>query len=976
MRRFGLVTLLFVAACSSEDAELLGAGFYLTPEVIDFGTIDIGTQVTERVIVRSRLDENLPLEIRTTDDTPSSFTVSRESLTVGPRANTFFDVSFEPRSVENFVGRVEVTDGADVQTVQLLGRVPKTDCLTVRPSEVEFGNVVIGTSVTRELTLENGCEEPIRVTFEYALGVTRCADRASVFCFPDDTIDLDAGATVRTELRFRPDRIGSRSRATLTLAACETPACERVVELRGLGIETGFLCERLDFGAVSPGTCVTRSVRCANDANLAVSLSGWRLLDGFPFEVEPSELRRVEPGAEIGIDVTYCPRRPREDNTTLQIDTDHPDPLRARVPVPIQGLGGGPDPLVHPDGCVDFGLVSTRSSARRHVLVTNVGFSELALTAIVGDTEQTGAYTTPGATPTTVDPGAALSIDVEFAPPTAGLIESKLLILTNDADEPRIEVCLRGEGVALPACNFELDPPTIDFGDVEIGRTTRRWVTVHNRGSQDCLVSGVRMVPGSDWAYSTTDVRSHLIAAGEALDVEVVLRPDRPSGTRTGALEIALSDPQRPRNQVELRGVANDTAPFVAPTVTDFGAIDTTCDPGTRSVRFYNHTPVPSTVETIDFSRTGFTIANAPALPVVVPPDGSISVDVAFDGSVSGDHPAALRFAGNLDRRPFTTVTTVRGRRARDARQVDEFDDVGNGAVDVLLVVDNTTGPDEERAALAERFDLFSSYATDNAIDYHVAVTTMSTRPDYGQGRLVHNDMPMSGDLFDGPRANRIVTAASTPSPGDVFATNVNMRGASLGAAFDTAGFTTMRLATSPAYTVAANAGFLRPEARLSVLFVSDEEERSVESVAFFEDMLDGVKGTSQRHRVTASALAGPTPAGCSGAQGTAIAAPRYADFVRRTGGTFASICSADWDATVRELGDTVFGFGRRYRLTAPALAQTIEVEIDGIAVPRVGPSGAILWTYDASDGAIELSPLVPLMPGSTVRVRYSAQCA
>ena len=84
------------------------------------------------------------------------------------------------------------------------------------------------------------------------------------------------------------------------------------------------------------------------------------------------------------------------------------------------------------------------------------------------------------------------------------------------------------------------------------------------------------------------------------------------------------------------------------------------------------------------------------------------------------------------------------------------------------------------------------------------------------------------------------------------------------------------------------NSGFLRSDAMLHIIMVSDESEQSTSSWNWYADKVVAKKGSSAN--VKFSAIAGDWPGGCA----TADPGEGYHQAVSATGGVFLSICS-DW---------------------------------------------------------------------------------
>jgi hypothetical protein len=139
------------------------------------------------------------------------------------------------------------------------------------------------------------------------------------------------------------------------------------------------------------------------------------------------------------------------------------------------------------------------------------------------------------------------------------------------------------------------------------------------------------------------------------------------------------------------------------------------------------------------------------------------------------------------------------------------------------------------------------------------------------------------------------------------------------------------------------NAGFLRNDAMLHIIDITDEPEQSVEQTGRdWEELVDSIvdkKGS--KVLTTISAIAGDVPDGCDGASpGTG-----YWEAVEETNGVFLSICQS-WSSTT-SLG-----------MLAAASVNTDTFELShspDVETIRVTVNGNLrsTWEYDASMNAV-----------------------
>jgi hypothetical protein len=150
-------------------------------------------------------------------------------------------------------------------------------------------------------------------------------------------------------------------------------------------------------------------------------------------------------------------------------------------------------------------------------------------------------------------------------------------------------------------------------------------------------------------------------------------------------------------------------------------------------------------------------------------------------------------------------------------------------------------------------------------------------------------------------------------------------------------GFEGARLATLPEALAGENAGFIREEANLSLLFVSDEEDSSPYAVSDYLRHFADLKGEDayRNHtRMNVSGVIGdraPEFAGepsCSSANGVADWGKRYVSAVVATEGLVDSICDEDFTPIVNQLGLTLSGLESEFELSEVPELDTLKVAL------------------------------------------------
>ncbi|MGA9522629.1 MAG: hypothetical protein WBV82_14275, partial [Myxococcaceae bacterium] len=166
------------------------------------------------------------------------------------------------------------------------------------------------------------------------------------------------------------------------------------------------------------------------------------------------------------------------------------------------------------------------------------------------------------------------------------------------------------------------------------------------------------------------------------------------------------------------------------------------------------------------------------------------------------------------------------------------------------------------------------------------------------------------------------------------------------------------------------NAGFLRNEAALAIVCITDENEQSPQSVTYYQNAFFNIKGHNRKTMFTLNAISGFSP-GCQYDDGS------LAQMVTATNGVKEDICAPNWATALEKLGQTAFGFRTNFFLTSvPDLSGgPIKVVINGTPIPAVDNRGANVWVYDSVSNSVNFEPMYVPEPGQTMTIEYNTTC-
>ncbi|MDF1563520.1 MAG: hypothetical protein P1V51_10780 [Deltaproteobacteria bacterium] len=294
--------------------------------------------------------------------------------------------------------------------------------------------------------------------------------------------------------------------------------------------------------------------------------------------------------------------------------------------------------------------------------------------------------------------------------------------------------------------------------------------------------------------------------------------------------------------------------------------------------------------------------------------------------------------------------------------QVDVFFQKTVRKVDILWVVDNSCSMVEEQSKLSTNFGSFINdlASADPPVDYHLGIITTDASSEGGALRPLATNSSLRYIECN----NNGGSTCNVPNEVSAFQQTVNV--GSNGGALEK-GLLAAHLALVDPMKSTLNAGFLRDDAALYVIFVSDEGDASCSPLTpqpsgtdktacnffpfcscgntasgygdtdYYVRFFEGLKGYGNEGLVAVAGIVGTenTPVtiggenwlGCraTDGSGTAYYAPRYVDVANRTGGITTSICESDYSTALEALGFAVSGqrtdFGLSRRPIRPDVA-------------------------------------------------------
>tara|TARA_Y100001968_G_scaffold177003_1_gene162138 strand:- start:781 stop:2469 length:1689 start_codon:yes stop_codon:yes gene_type:complete len=500
------------------------------------------------------------------------------------------------------------------------------------------------------------------------------------------------------------------------------------------------------------------------------------------------------------------------------------------------------------------------------------------------------------------------------------------------------------------------DPLLVDFGDVYAGDTREKDVMIRNIGTdtlhiEELVIDGsFDVVNDGNW--------ERLLAPEASTLVQLAYSPTQDEHT-DGSMTVISNDRENPAVLVRLLAEGLAPAISIEPPVFDFGSPELGCV-SQLEVTIANIGRAPLEIEDdgIWFEDLGGNgemslIHNLPEEGLVLDPmsaGGSpVTVEIHYVPTDVQPDTGVLHIESNDPSSPDATATQY-GIAQLGASNIDEYYQEGNNATDILWVVDNSCSMNQEQSSLAVNFASFIQIVDAIDIDYHIGVTT--------------TDQGDNGAL----QGTEHIISPNSSDPAGSFAFNVNL---GTSGAIDELGLHCGYLAlggggNNNLQPGGANYGFMRDDAGLRIIFVSDEPEQSSGvlgwGVGDYVNFFQGLKANPD-HVVLSDITGGIS--GCSGNGGSAQNGTGFVSATNMTNGISASICDPNWVSTLSALAWLSQSFADTFELSQTPVEDSIEVRMNGVPM-FVG------WTYNSGLQAIVFD--IDYVPenGDTLEIEYT----
>lgn len=278
----------------------------------------------------------------------------------------------------------------------------------------------------------------------------------------------------------------------------------------------------------------------------------------------------ISAGEMVDLYIKYEPKvKEDKELTRMVIVTNDPDinndymPDSGELTINIEGQAGYVPPGITVDRTeINFGEVQVGLSAQEKFSICNNGEDSLVIDGTSGfDNPNTDYSMSPTKIGGTLPQDACIEVNVKFSPKTQGDQFNKIIIKSNDPNNPIVEVRLYATGTDP---NFVLNPDQdIDFGIVEVGKVSQTvYLTIYNSGKGYLSLDSISLSIGSsnDFILENLPSQFPVLIKGDGQQViqfGVKFKPSVSSDPNKiqGAIEIKTNDKDNQVKYVNLSGI-------------------------------------------------------------------------------------------------------------------------------------------------------------------------------------------------------------------------------------------------------------------------------------------------------------------------------------------------------------------------------------------------------------------------------------
>ncbi len=638
-KKTGNLILISNSLTSPDTINLIGTGIVrsltFSARQINFGIVDVDGFLEKPITITNNGTVDIVFSNRIlTNYTDFTFVDSTITDTIQSLKSKNYLVKFNPNSSGIKTSKLIFISNSKTSpdTVNLSGTAIQR-ALTFSTREIDYGNLDVGGLLAKSVTITNN--GTVDIIFSNINSTNKSDFNLSGISIPDT---IRTGKSKDYNFNFNPQSSGNKTgRIIFTSNSQSSPD---TVSLIGTGITKAlsFSSKQIIFKTVDVGGWLAKSITITNSGTVDIIFSGKVLTNHTDFTfIDSSATDTIHSSKSNTYYIKFNPQSSGIKAGNLIFTSNSktsPDTVNLSGTAVQRSL-------TFSTRVIDFGNIDAGNETEKSITITNNGTIDIVFTS-KNMTNQTDFILSEVSVPDTIHPGKSRDYNIKFTPQSAGNKEGKLIFASNSESSPDT-VDLTGTGIII---NLAYSTKNLNFGNVDVGGSLEKTVTITNGGTIDIIFSKVLLTDQINFALTDVSIPD-TIHPNHSKDYNVVFSPQN-AEIKVAGLILSNSAKSIP-DTILLSGIGIFRTVTFSTRELNFGNIDvgnsleksiTISNKGSIDIIFSNKAST---------NQTDFALLNS-TVPDTIHPEGSKRYIVKFNPKSPGNKNGRIIFNSNSER--------------------------------------------------------------------------------------------------------------------------------------------------------------------------------------------------------------------------------------------------------------------------------------------------------------------------------------
>src|SRR5271163_2705893 len=604
---------------------------------LTFGSVAVGSTTTQSLTVTNTGTGTVTISQATLTGAGFAVIGGNPSGAIAAGQSSTVQIQFAPTLEGAITGNLAIVSNASNSPLAIsLAATGTQTGLTVSPSALSFGDVVVGQSGTQSVKLTNSGNSNLTINLATVAGTGFGISGLSL------PTTLAGGQSLSFNAQFAPPATGAAT-GSITFTD-NAPGSPQTLTMVGGGLAANSNLTpnpgSAAFGNVTVGSNSQQTITLTNSANTSTTISAVSS-SGTGFTVTGiATPMTLAANQSASFTVQFAPTTTGSATGSILITSTANDPT---VAIPLSGTGVQGNLTSNP-ASINFGSLLVGASGSVNVTLTNSGTASVAISQ--GSSSGTGYSITGLSSPSTLTAGQSTSFTAKFSPTAAGNATGSISIVSNAPGSPLV-IALSGSGTASQP-QLTISPASVAFGSVSVGSSGSQTVTLTNAGNATLTVTQASP-SGTGFSMSGASMPMTINAGGSA-SFSTIFAPTA-TGAASGSISIVSNAPGSPAT-IALTGTGIQGQVGATPSSVSFGSVAVGSS-GSQTITLTNSGTASVTISAATASGTGLSISGL-SPPLTLGAGLSTTFSAQFAPTSAGSASGSISIVSNAPNSPLT----------------------------------------------------------------------------------------------------------------------------------------------------------------------------------------------------------------------------------------------------------------------------------------------------------------------------------